>query len=131
VTGPVPDPLRRFVPTPHTAALSQATGELRIESNDAAFTAQSLEYFRSAPPVAIKHLKIIVEHSLPQDGEELTQVDAGALRTVLRGTNTVLIHDAESRELLAFLAQGVAFDEFVQRLLPALVHRESQLITNG
>lgn len=129
MTGPIPDPLRRFVPTPQVAAVSHMHGELRIESNDAAYTQHLLEHFRDVLPDvylrAIEHVKLIVEHSLPSDGERLTQVDAGCLRTVLRGTNTVLAHDTESRELLVFLAQGVSCEELVERLLPAVV------ITNG
>jgi len=129
MTGPLPDLLRRFVPAPHTAALSHLYGEIRIESNDAAYTQDLLAYFRDSSPDAflraIEHVRLIVERSLPQDGEDLTQLDAGHLRTVLRGTNTILIQDSESRELLIFLAQGVSCAELVQRLLPAVV------ITNG
>jgi hypothetical protein len=127
--GPDIDLLRRFVPTPHATVLSHPDGELRIESNDARYEQYLLEHFSNALPNAllrsIQHLKLIVEHSLPQDGEDLTQLDAGCLRTVLRGTNTVLIHDAESHELLIFLAQGVSCEELVERLLPAVA------ITNG
>jgi hypothetical protein len=129
MTGPYIDLLRRFVPTPHATVLSHPDGKLRIESNDAVYGQYLLEHFSSASPNAllraIEHLKLIVEHSLPQDGEALTQLDAGHLRTVLRGTNTVLIHDAESHELLIFLAQGVSCEELVERLLRAVV------ITNG
>ena len=129
MTGPIPDPLRRFVPTRHAALLSHPDGELRIESNDAAYTQCLFEHFSNASPNAslraIEHLKLIVEHSLPQDGEGLTQLDAPHLRTVLRGTNTILVYDAESRDLLIFLAQGVSCEDLVERLLPAVV------ITNG
>ncbi|HZL25141.1 MAG TPA: hypothetical protein VFC39_01270 [Acidobacteriaceae bacterium] len=129
MNGPDVDLLRRFVPTPHATVLCHPEGELRIESNDAVYEQYLLEHFSNASPNAllrsIEHLKLIVEHSLPQDGEALTQLDAGCLRTVLRGTNTVLMYDAESRELLIFLAQGVSREELVERLLPAVV------ITNG
>ena len=129
MTGPLPDLLRRFVPAPHIAVFSHLYGEIRIESNDAAYTQDLLAYVRDRSPDvflrAIEHVRLIVEHSLPQDGEDLTQLDAGHLRTVLRGTNTILIHDSESRELLVFLAQGVSCEELVQRLLPAVA------ITNG
>lgn len=129
MTGPIPDPLRRFVPTPHVAAFSHMYGELRIESNDAAYTQHLLEHFRDALPEtclrAVEHIKLIVEHSLPSDGERLTQVDAGCLRTVLRGTNTILAHDTESRELLIFLSHDVSCHELVEHLLPAVV------VTNG
>lgn len=127
--GPSVDPLRRFVPAPHTTVLSHPHGKLRIESNDAAYQQYLVEHFSNTSPNAllraIEHLKLIVEHSLPQDGEHLTQLDAGPLRTILRGTNTILIHDAESHELLVFLAHGVSCEELVERLLPAVV------ITNG
>jgi len=129
VTGPIPDLLRRFVPTPHTTVLSHPDGELRIESNDPVYEQYLLEHFSNASPDAllraIEHLKLIVEHSLPQDGEDLTRLDAAHLRTVLRGTNTILIHDSETRELFVFLAKGVSREELVQRLLPAVA------ITNG
>jgi len=129
MTGPTIDLLRRFVPAPHVTVLSHPDGELRIESNDAVYEQHFLEHFSNASPAAllraIEHIKLIVEHSLPEDGEGLTQLDAGPLRTVLRGTNTVLIHDSESRELLIFLAQGVSCEELVERLLPAVA------ITNG
>ncbi|HEY5330201.1 MAG TPA: hypothetical protein VIJ79_09985 [Acidobacteriaceae bacterium] len=129
MNGPDIDLLRRFVPTPHATVLSHPEGELRIESNDAEYEQYLLEHFSNASPDAllrsVEHLKLIVEHSLPQDGEDLTQLDAGCLRTVLRGTNTVLMYDAESRELLIFLAQGVSCEELVERLLPAVA------MTNG
>jgi hypothetical protein len=129
MTGPIPDPLLRFVPTRHAALLSHPDGELCIESNDAIYTQRLLEHFSNTSPSAllcvIKHLKLIVEHSLPQDGEDLTHLNAAHLRTVLRGTNTILVHDAESRELLVFLAQGVSCEELIARLLPAVA------ITNG
>jgi hypothetical protein len=129
MTGPTIDLLRRFVSTPHVSVLSHPDGQLRIESNDALYEQYLLEHFSNASPNAllraVEHLKLVVEHALPQDGEVLTQVDAGPLRTVLRGTNTVLIHDSESRELLIFLAQGVSCEELVERLLPAAA------ITNG
>jgi len=129
MTGPIPDPLRRFVPTPHAAQFSHPDGELRIESNDAIYTQRLLEHFSHTSPSellrVIEHLKLIVEHSLPQDGEDLTQLSAAHLHTVLRGTNTILVHDTETRELLIFLAQDVSCEELVARLLPAVA------ITNG
>ena len=103
MTGPIPDPLRRFVPTRHAALLSHPDGELRIESNDATYTQRLLEHFTNTSPSkllrVIEHVKVIVEHALPQDGEDLTHLDAAHLRTLLRGTNTILVHDTETREL--------------------------------
>jgi hypothetical protein len=129
MNGPDVDLLRRFVPTPHATVLSHPEGELRIESNDAEYAQYLLEHFSNASPDAllrsIEHLKLIVEHSIPQNGKALTRLDAGCLRTVLRGTNTVLMYDAESRELLIFLAHGVSCEELVARLLPAVA------MTNG
>ncbi len=129
MTGPIPDPLRRFVPTRHGALLSHPGGELRIESNDATYTQGLLEHFTNTSPSellsVIEHIKLIVEHSLPQDGEDLTQLDAAHLRTVLRGANTILVHDTETRELLIFLAQGVSCEELIERLLPVVA------VTNG
>lgn len=129
MTGPVPDPLLRFVETPYAVAISYPDGELLIESNDSAFTQELAAHFRGtssgAFPRDFEHIKVIVEHALTQGGEDLTRIDAELLHTLLRGTNTMLVHDSESRELLAFLAQDVSCEEFIERLLPAVA------ITNG
>jgi hypothetical protein len=128
VTATVPDLLRRFVPTPHGHTLSNQRGTTVIESNDENFADELFGRFRRlAPeslPEAMEYVRVIVEDSLAEDGDALTRVDAGPLRTLLRGTTTMLIYDSESRELFAFIAQGVSCNEFYQRLLPAVVHQE-------
>jgi hypothetical protein len=122
----IPDPLRRFVPTPYGCKLPHQWGELLIESNNASLAGDLIDYVSTFAPgpllQAIDHLKIVVERSLDEDSDELTRVDAQSVRTLLRGTTTMLIYDIQSRELLAFLEPQVSCDEFFQRLLPAIVY---------
>ena len=122
----IPDPLRRFVPTPYGCKLPHQWGELLIESNNASLAGDLIDYVSTFAPgpllQAIDHLKIVVERSLDEDSDELTRVDAQSVRTLLRGTTTMLIYDIQSRELLAFLEPQVSCNEFFQRLLPAIVY---------
>jgi hypothetical protein len=125
MTTAIPDLMRRFVPTPYGCTLPQPWGELFIESNNASLAGDLVDYVSTSAPNlllrAIDHLKIVVERSLDEDSEELTRVDAHYVRTLLRGTTTMLIYDTQSRELLAFLEPQVSCSEFFQRLLPAIV----------
>jgi hypothetical protein len=128
MTTAIPDPLRRFVPTPYGCKLPHRWGELLIESNNASLAGDLIDYVSTFAPgsllQAVDHLKIVVERSLDEDVGELTRVDANRVRTLLRGTTTMLIYDIESRELLAFLEPQVSCNEFFQRLLPAIVYSE-------
>jgi hypothetical protein len=126
----IPDPLRRFVPTPYGCNLVHPWGEILIESNNASLAGDVIDYVNTAAPSAllraIGHLKIIAEPAAGEQRDELTRVDAGCVRTLLRGTKTMLIYDTESREVFAFLASPVSCSEFFQRLLPAVVVGESR-----
>jgi hypothetical protein len=135
MTTVIPDPLRRFVPTPYGCTLTHEGGELRIESNNSAFAEQLLDVCRTAPPDpllrAVKHLKIIVDPAVIQNGHQLTHVDADSLHILLLGTATMLIHDTESHELLAFLAPQVSCHEFVRRLVPGVLRVEQPPLSLG
>jgi hypothetical protein len=128
MTTAIPDPLRRFVPTPYGCKLPHQWGELLIESNNASLAGDMIDYVHTnaagALLQAIDHVKIVVEPSPGAHGDELRRVDAACLRTLLRGTTTMLIYDTESRELLAFLEPQVSCCEFFQHLLPAVLSRE-------
>jgi hypothetical protein len=126
MTLAIPDLLRRFVPTPYGCTLPHPWGELLIESNNASLAGDMVDYVSTFAPgpllQAIDHLKIVVEGSFTDDSAELTRVDANCVRTLLRGTTTMLIYDIQSRELLAFLEPQVSCNEFFQRLVPAIVY---------
>ena len=126
MTAVIPDLLRRFVPTPYGCKLPHPWGELLIESNNASLAGDLIDYVSTFAPgsflQAVDHLKIVVERSRDEDSAELTRVDANCVRTLLRGTTTMLIYDIQSRELLAFLEPQVSCNEFFQRLLPAIVY---------
>ena len=128
MTAVIPDLLRRFVPAPHGRSLSNRRRATVIESNDENFADELFGRFRRLAPesllLAVGYVRVIVEDSVQDDGDGLTFVDAGPLRTLLRGTTTMLIYDSGSRELFAFVARGVSCNEFYQRLLPAVVHNE-------
>jgi hypothetical protein len=135
MTIAIPDPLRRFVPTPYGCVLTHESDEVQIESNNSAFAEQLLNACRTSPSTSllryVEYLKIIVDPDVTQNGDQLTHVDANRLHTLLLGTSTMLIHDTESRELFAFLAPQVSCHEFVRRLLPAVLRVEQPPLSLG
>src|SRR4051794_38437263 len=108
VMADVPDLLRRFVATPHGRRLANRRGATLLESNDESFADELFGRFRRLAPEslleALEYVKVIVEDVAETDGDALMRVDAGPLRTLLRGTATVLMYDSESREMFAFVA---------------------------
>ena len=113
-----PDLLQRFVPTPYSCTL----GETLVESNSEPLVSALQKAKPQLHPVA--HLKIIVDHSVVEDGNTLTHINSTHLHTLLCGTATILIYDRESRELLAFLSPQISGAELVNRLLPATITGE-------
>jgi hypothetical protein len=132
MTPVAPDFLRRFVPASHVDTLRHQYGLLRVESNDADFARELRNCFQASESgailQAIEYLKILVEDSVIEDGNELTCMDTDFVSTLLRGTTTLLVYDSESRELFAFLHKSVSCGEFFNRLLPLVICNEADSI---
>jgi hypothetical protein len=135
MTATVPDLLRRFVPTPHGGAVSREAGLLWIESNDEFFAMELLDRLRISLPGPLlrttEHIKVVIEDTIAEDGDQLMLVETGLVRTLLRGTTTVLICDFEERKIFAFLPQTISCDEFLDRLLPALLFGQINSTTSS
>jgi hypothetical protein len=125
VNPAIPDPLLRFVATPFGATVEHDWGSTRIECSDANLAKRLAVRFLAtgtdALLAALKQVRIVVESGDACGQAKLTHLNAGPLRTLLRGTATVLIYDVEERLLLGFLDQNVTCVELFERLIPALV----------
>lgn len=122
----VPDLLRRFAPTPHSARVWIKGVEIELQTDDVEIVA-IMQRRRDAAPKAISStsllVKVIRDHNCPTDGSNITVISAPPLTTFVVGTNTVLMLDCERREILGFLASSVSAQRFADELLPNLLDR--------
>jgi len=105
-----PDPLLRFVPTPFRF-VPASRPHITIVSNDEAL-ARNLTFLLNESPnlvasFAIASIKLIRDQHAPSDSATITIQRAGPITMLLQGTGTILLHDAESRELIAFLSPHI------------------------
>jgi len=131
----IPDPMRRFARTPFGQMLRHSEGDLFIETDDSELTRELAARFgaseRGELLRAVGYVKVVVENMMADDDDAIVRVDAGKLRVLLRGTATILIHDAETRELLVFLLAGVSCTELFERLIPAVVGGDCVVVGRG
>lgn len=120
----VPDLLRRLAAAPYSARAVVRNHQLTVQTNDPTLLAalQNLSTNSNVcGPSASLEVRVIRDEEAPSDGEDITILSAWPLTTLLVGSGTVLIMDAERREILGFLASPVTATQFVHELLPMVL----------
>lgn len=111
------DPLRRFTPTPYTAALPVMGRMLRLETNDLRILERAVELFApypESPAGGCEFLWRIVSQLHPQISPPWPKRSAFSdrgLRFAQFGQRNFLAVDLAAREGIGFLAEGLAGDE--------------------
>jgi len=112
-----PDPLRRLTPTPYTAGLPVMGHTVKLETNDLRILERAVEVFAPYPGSPDGHVDFlwrIVIQSHPQmtpPWPKRSAFSGEGLRFAEFGQRNFLAVDLESREGIAFLAEGLADDE--------------------
>jgi hypothetical protein len=112
-----PDPLRRLTPTPYTGGLPVMGHAVKLETNDLRILERAAEVFAPYPGSLDGHVDFlwrIVIQSHPQitpPWPKRSAFSGEGLRFAEFGQRNFLAVDLESREGIAFLAEGLADDE--------------------
>jgi hypothetical protein len=119
-----PDLLRRFVPTLYVFNKDVGSSQIRIESNDLEI-ALSVRYSdiieRQGSRAGGLLCKLIRDMAGPVEDSEISIISDEALRVLVLGRGTILIHDHERSEILGFISRNVTVQELVSSLIPALL----------
>ena len=119
----VPDLLRRFVPTPHSAIVTVRDIEVTLQTNDPEF----VSVMQSAPAASeVPHPKrllmtLVRDDTAPSGDSYLTFLPLWPLGTLSLGQGTVLAIDCERREVIGFIANPVAAERVANELFPILL----------
>jgi len=120
----VPDLLRRFVPTPHSAVMT-FDGDIcaTVQTNDlpllTAIQHTATTRDSVAPNLTVR-MTIIRDADAPSGGATLTLMSKWPLTTLFVGRGTLLTLDRDTHELFCFLAPSITAAELVNCLLPML-----------
>ena len=101
---PIPDLLRRFVPTPLHFDTGVDESSVRLETNDRAV----LDDFQSQVPRFPKsYTWKLIRDEVPTTGNETTVLVAGALTLFVLGAETYVVIDWRRRQVLGFVAADI------------------------
>jgi hypothetical protein len=128
----VPDLLQRFVPTPHVLCFCIDDTRIFFETNDLSLVDATWTFGAALPEAehvsAAYRWKVIRDHQVRGNGQEITILSSDALSVILRGTETIITIDRQLHEVLAFIGPDVSRREFTSRLVPIILELSRAVI---
>jgi hypothetical protein len=121
---PVPDLLKRFVPTPYKLI---AQGFV-VETNDLDLLEQfdQRTHLDALAPIARNfHIRVIRDATAPSASEAIRAICTGKVCALLVGMGTIILVDRELRRVFSFVASNISQELFANTYLPmAIRHAE-------
>ena len=125
----VPDLLRRFAPAAHHVHTHIAGIEISMDTNDVEIATKMQHPVAEVVPGKLYRATIIRDPEAPVDISNVAVISAPPLTTLLVGTGTVIVLESELREILGFLASSVPAQYFADELLPLLLNRSKDVLS--